>query len=494
MAKPLPDSLISIAISKMLGSPGSPYLLMNAVIHVGEEDIEATKVSRLTIETDYVNSFSDSILIYCHYPKGVLTNKIAPFKEDMTMSIIIGGMRENGSTIANDDYKEGTFGEDNERLDKLYKHGIVVEKTFRCYIDDKLDGVINVNDSTSATNPNEADLTDIVVVAFRLEEICVEQMRLLRTGLANTRFTRPMDLVKTLMVRHYQSLELDEDEKILGITVEDGHNPTPSWSLQVPDGLHLTDLPDHVQNVAGLYNDDLGFYIFDRHVYLWPLLSLTRHENTDKLLRIYLSPDPMVGIIEYTWRIPQDDPDVLEIFVAGDIDYKDGSVAKLHELGTHVNNIDSERLFSGSVVQKDNIASIKGDGVSGNYYKNDLISGREVYTNPRVTTNPYKISSELAITNGTYVTVMWRHSLPFSIYPSMAVELIYDYHGDIISLDATVLFAFSLVENEGESYVSRISSCNTVINLFVERRDNVLEKWIEEGSKGKSNVPEVNDM
>lgn len=481
MAKALDSSLLQMALDEILKENASPHFKLDSLLLVGGEELYPLKTTRFIIETDYVNKYYDSNLLYCIYPKGDIMNKIAPFKEDLNMRVRLMLLDSEGKVIRDKDYKKGTYPEGSDE-EMLAKDGILLDKVYRCYIDDHIPSSINTNDEANSNEAELTNLSEIETIIFRLEEVSIEIFRLMRTGVSSARITAPMDVVRSLLTAHVATPQVDDSELLTGPEVEDGYNTSKSWNVTIPDGLPLAELPDYVQNEqGGLYKDGLGFYITKNHMYIWPLYDVFRLDKAGKTLRIFLSPDKTSGILDRTWRIPEESKDTLELWISSDVDYKDESLGLIQKYGNLVTNVDAESMFEGRVKTIDNTAILRKGKAVARFLKASLLSGRVISGDPKITSNPYILSSHIAMSNGAYVTFQWNHSCPFLITPNMSVELIYDHEGHIRNVTGTVIAFTTLIDSDNDTAISAKYTANTFMTVFVDRHDHILEEWLYEG-------------
>lgn len=468
MAKQLSGSLLELALSEMANDGGSPYIRVYASLLAGGQMLYPIKTTRFVIESDYSTAYSDVLLVYMVFPKGDLMRKISPFVEDLNIELSVHLLNEDGTFM----YDES----DPDSSSELFK------RMYRAYIDDHIKSPININDDDVVMDEEMSNL-DLDIVIFKLEEVAVEQLRLMRCGISNSRMSAPMDVVRSLLVLHANSVELDEDELITGPDVEEGYNTSRSWAVRIPDGTPLLDMPDYVHNEqGGLYSDALGFYVTANHMFLWPLYKVNRIEEAKRVLRVFIAPDKASGIIERTWRTPPYSPDNLEVWSSGEIIYEDESMSIIQKYGNVVSNINPERLVDGVVKSEGNAAVIEKQNVpSSRFSKSTLLSGRKIYGPVQVSSNPYVIASKQARANGAVVTLQWQHSLHWLIVPGMAVEMVYDMNGEIRNVIGTLLSAITVMDNMSDGPVTTKFKSTTTLTLFVDRDDHLLEEWIING-------------
>lgn len=474
MGRPLEQSLMALAYSQVNNSPGSPYLQVYCQIKAGAILYNPLKITKVVLGMDFVRNCSDELYIYVAIPSGDVMRYISPFQDDLSITLRVVGLSSGNQELEDEKY---------------------LTRTFRAYLEDQVKSPIDSSNTLNQPNADMANLADIKIVSFRLEEIGVEQLRMIRTG-TTVRDGCPMIVADAMLRQYAKSIQLDDDEKITGPSVDEGYNTTSESTITIPDGTPLLDLPDLLQNeLGGIYKEALGFYIRNNHIHLWPLYKLDRQDTAKRVLRVYVAPDPRSNVVEHSWRVPPDSPEVVEIWVGGNIDVVDNTVAEMHQFGTAVRNVDPRRVMNGFSVADKNVLSVNASDNNMSFKGSSLITGRQIVRTTETTANPYLIMSRLAKSQGIEITVVWNHSLPTILIPGMAVELVYDYYGEIRTVYGTLLEALSSIDSLGTGLVTQRFQSTTALKVFVPREDFIYEAWVEdEGAIEASTLPERNNL
>lgn len=474
MGRPLENSLMALAFEQITNSPGSPYFAMTCQIKAGGLLYNPMKITRFVMGMDFVKNFSDELYIYVAIPRGDVIEHISPFQDDLSMEIRIMAASQ-GSQV----------GDEEEYLTRIY----------RAYLEDQVKSPIEMSNTEGEPNIDMTNIGTIDIVCFRLEEIGVEQMRLIRTGMV-VRDEYPMKVADALLRQYANSIQLEDEERILGPTIDEGFNKTKRTTITIPDGTPLLDVPDMMQNkMGGIYKEALGFYIRNNHIHLWPLYKLDREETAKRTLRIYVSPDPKSNVVEHSWRVPPDDPFMVEMWVGGNISVMDSSFNQLQEFGTGIRNVDPSRVLDGFRKADTNCMFLNFADNNMIFKATTLVNDRNVVNSTVVTTNPYLLTSKMAKMMGMEVTLTWHHSLPTKLVPGMRVELVYDYHGVIRVVEGNLLEALSSIDVLGAGLTTHRFQSLTMLKVFVSRNDFIYDDWVDgEAALEHSTVPPRNNL
>lgn len=471
MGVSLNQSQLKPAFEAIAANPGSPYLRINAIITAGGNLYRPMQVTRLVVNMDTINNYADETFIYLAIPSGDVMEYLSPYQDDIMIEVIIEQLTETAA---------------------VDPEGNSVSRKYKAYFDDQVKNPIESSNDVGQTSTEMANLSNIDVVVFRLEEQSVEQMKYKRTGVANIKNSVPVNAAVALLSNAAKSIQLDNSEKITGPSVDKGYNPLVRNTISIPDGTATMDVPDIIQNEnGGIYREALGFYIRNNHMYIWPLYKVNRWNTAKKFLRVYLAPDPKSSIVERTWMIPENAPDMLEVWCAGDISVDDESMASILANGTAIRQIDPQSVMEDFVSINDNTVSVSKSSNNIQFKDTELVSGRTIVNNgPRVS-NPYALSSKMAKNKGIKVVVMWNHSSHSLIHPGMAVELNYDYMGELRTVLGTLVESYTIIDMMGQGMVNHRWKSVTGLVLFIDRNDPNFTEWVNAGAPGATPQPNV---
>jgi len=455
-------------ISRIISAPGSPYVKLDVVIHCGGNDIVPRQVLRWDIGRDYPKAYMDSASVVVTLGAGTLMTLIAPFQDDIKLTINITPLNEEGKPITSE---------------KVESH------TYRAYLADDVPKTLDQHSNPSMQSQEVGDLTQLKDVAFALEEVAIEQLRKMAVGTI-PRFATPFSVMKTFFVRAKEQLRLGQDVMITDVDMVEPNNTTPRDHIVLRDGTPLLDLPDILQNEqGGIYSTCLGFYIQDRKIYAWPLYDFNRIKTARRVLQIFLSPTRQAIMIDRTW---EDHGREVAIFSAGISKVIDDSQGDLNRHGNAVRFTDAGKLL-------DNFGTVKGNklvvnrGEQNSEFATTVMGNGQNYAklaDNKVTSNVYLEASKIARRAGALMVVPWQRSKPSLLTPGMAVELFYDYKGQVRSIEGTLIGSYSSYQMEGQGPIARAYRCGTSIIVFVDRSDPDYVAYMQAGGTISPN-PEI---
>lgn len=461
MAVELVESALFEEVAKIAAAPGSPYHRFQMYLTCGGKNIPPLKYVRQDVECNYREAFSDDRTVVFYVGLGTLINYIAPFKDDITITTLTSPMDEFGYEVP----------------------GSSVEtRTYKAYLADDTESNIESSNNPILQDFETAERSSIRTVTFTLEEMAVSQLRMQSTGVMGE-IVPPYVVLETLMNRCVQALQVPVDEKILKVDLQAPSNQEPRAFVVVRDGTMLVDIPDLIQNEqGGIYSTGLGFYVQDRIVYFWPVYDVDRFDQAPRVLRIIVSPNRQAKLVDRTWY---EGERTLTILSAGMIQVVDDSMDHLNNDGNGVRYQTASALLDKPVSVANNkmtasrsqttsefVTTVRGDGMN-----NVKLSSAGA------TDNIFLESSKLAKRSIVPVVVTWQRSQPTKIIPGMPTEVIYDYNGEVSSINAVVLHALHSYENEGRGPIGDRMRATTVLTVGISRDSPEFAKFLKSGGQ-----------
>ena len=297
-----------------------------------------------------------------------------------------------------------------------------------------------------------------------LLERSVEKTRKVTVG-GFYRNIKPEEAIKSILNHATKDLEVEGEKAITTISLVEVNNKEKRDHINIPQGMPLLDVPNYIQNnCGGVYNADLNCYSVGDKIYVYPIYQTDRFEDEKKTLTVIRVAPNLMPQVERTFRL---DGDALFILGLSDALYKEISLAKKLSAGNGVRYADTRKFMNGFVETKDNKAYAKRKKVNSEFKSDDLKEQDTVYvSNQRISSNPFKERSKLAVRAGGTYTFQWQNSKPDLLYPSMPARVLYDEGGEVKELRGVILGVHTSVALIGKGMTASKHGTTTVINLF----------------------------
>lgn len=433
-------------VDAILRSPKDKHTwFYTAIILIGDKQFNVYKVINVDILRDYATDYADKTIIELALPTGTFLHEILPYKEDLKLLV---------TKVTQSTY-HGLPTEEPEKA-KVYRATLIQTES----------PTSAGTNHVAKAGKNSIDLMDISTVSFQLQEVVLEQLRLITFG-GVFRQMRPGDIVRGIFSRGEDFVKMDDENSIKGVTMVDPDNMEMQDHVVIPHDTKLIDIPDVIQNDrCGIYSAGLGFYLQDLMWHIWPLYNFKRFDRSAKTITIIMIPSNKLQGVESTYRTTANQ---IIIIVTGGSTHSDDSESKLLNRGNGVRFPDSRKMLEGfGEVNGNKVVANRGTngsqfvGVPRTSKLNHVPTGK-------MSENIYKETSNLASRAGSKMMANWQNSNPDLISPSQPVQVIIERNGLPIVMDACVIGSHTFVSSPESSVASRRHLTNTVLSLFVDK-------------------------
>lgn len=364
-----------------------------------------------------------------------------------------------------------------ENITAIVKRKPLMNKTFAINTDGDeeefiYDALFHVDESNSfpATDLNKRSRFDLdnayppVSIDIELLERAVEQLRKVTVG-GIFRNVAPEDYIKNTLANFTKDLTVDGEKAINTISMVEANNTDKRNHIVIPHGMPLLDVPNYVQNnCGGVYNADLNCFALEDKIYVYPIYQTDRFEKEKKNLTVIRVEKQSMSQVEVSYKI---DGDSLHILATSDASFKDISLAKKLNTGNGVRFTDSRKFLNGFVTTKDNKAFASRKDVNSEYLSEDLKEQNTVYVSEtRISSNPYKERSKLAVRDGGVYSFQWANSKPELIYPGMPARILYEENDEVKELRGLVLSLKTSVALIGSGVTAAKHGTVSALSLF----------------------------
>lgn len=417
-----------------------------ATIFAGEETIRPFKVVSVDIERDYLNNYTDFVLLDVRIPFGTYAKRLYPNLTQVEIELKCVDIGETNNAA---------------QLDKA----IQVERFSAVMLDTGNPIVENAIGNT--TSEEDLNRIEIMTVKFQLLNKALEQIRTLPVGGTYRNMTGE-DVVKAVLSRYSKLAQVDAGREVKGVTMVRASNQKKRDAIILPQHLPLVEVPHHVHYFCGgLYSSGLGYYLQDDYWYVYPVSDNTRFNDGDPTLTIINVPANRLPGLERTFR---KDGDNLVVLATGQTRFRDlHNVAQLNS-GNGVRFADATKMMDDFVVVKNNKAQAarakNNTEIVSDKRPNDI---NYVTTASRqINANPFVEYSQLAARQGSGFSLVWENADHTLIHPGMPTRVLY-LDGDEIKEARGVLQGAHLYASLRETGVTASRFVNIVtLSVFVK--------------------------
>jgi hypothetical protein len=434
-------------VQSVLGGGSKPVHQTWAVrIFAGGDTIIPFKIVSVDIDRDYLNNYTDFILVDVRVPLGTYAKRLYPHLANVEIEL-----------------KRVNIGETSDAAQ--LNDAVEVERYTAIMID--TGNPIIENGVGNTTSEEDLNRIEILTVKFQLLNKVLEQIRVIPVGGIRRNMTGE-DVVKSVLTQASQLADVDTSRKIKGVRMVPASNQQKRSAVILPHNLEMVNVPHHVHyHCGGLYNSGLGYYLQDDYWHVFPAFDNTRFNEGGTTLTIINLPPRRLPGVERTYR---KDGDNLVVLATGDSNFRDVSNTMQLNAGNGVRFADATSLLDSFAT----VANNKAQAARGR-------SNTEIITDKRpnginytptaarsINANPYVEYSALAARQGSGINLVWENADHTLLYPGMPVRVMYLDGAEIKELYGVLLGAHLYASLRDVGVTSERFVNNLTLSVFVK--------------------------
>lgn len=405
------------------------------------------KLLNIDIVEDYANAFASVVTVEFFLGLGTYAKDIYPNREELKATLI---------RVNNHDMSDQRF------------------ETFKAILLTDANPTVDEKELQTVSK-DVLDISSIVPVVLQLENVAIEQLRMISLG-GVYRQCSVKDVLRNSLTTAIDQIDVDDDFTINGVDVYTSANEEVYEQIVIPHGTMLSDIPDYLQKKQfGVFSTGLGHFFMRDYWFVYPLYDTTRFNDSGHTLNISLVPKSLMAAVDRTYRT---EGNTTMILCAGDRQTNNEVDKARSDKGEGTRFADASNLFTKWYdTESEENKAIANRG--GNVTEVTMEDGQEL-TNARmsstpITSNTFNAVSELAARKGTYFTCVWNYSNPDLLFPSQMARVKY-MDGEVLRMfEGSLIGVMHHTELLGGKFTSSTYATSTSMTFFVERDLDLLD-------------------
>lgn len=457
--------------------PKPVYFTWTAIIHVGEDEFEAIKLIDIDFKKDYVNNFSDEILLRLLIPYGLWGKVIYPNRTKLEITLIRKPIEE----VADVDKKD----EDIESI----------KYTAVPLVTDRLP--IPTGKEVNTLTMREMDMKSVFPVDFQLFDKSIERLRMVTVG-GIFRRTSAADVIKSVLATESAKVKIKTGKTFEGVDIVEPDNKEKREHVLVPYGTKIYDLADYAQfNIGGVYSTGINCYFHNKYWFVYPLFNTARLDKAKKTAVILKVPKNRYTGIERTYK---EDGDTLYILGTSDSDFTDDAGTNFLQDGNAVRFADSRRFLRDIIKKGNNKAIISRSKVNHEFsfkkheddVREDELQNSQL-SRARINSNPFSERSSMASKYGAFYIFHWENADPSLLFPGMMIKIHFLDKNVMKELHGVLLFAHSSVQMKNRGITSNRHICSVMLTIFANNPPGSVKAKPEDESDENGDIKETSE-
>lgn len=419
------------------------------IVNTTNTTITPLKVLNVDIERNYLDGYSDNIMLEVSLPTGLYSKQIYPYKNNIDVSLVLTPMMETGDQVDTSDAPQS--------------------ETYTATLLDTGSPAMEQNGFNAPTQYN-MDLTGQTTVHFQLVNKALDQMRMMDVGQV-FRGATVDDAIKTLLTNASQTTTVNGQRTVQGVTMQKSANTTARTHIVIPHGVKLVDAAKYIQKYAGgVYNGGMGCYLQGNQWHVYSAMDTTRFNTSQNTLTVINLPKNKYTNVERTYRVAGGQ---LVVLATGNVKFRDPSNAKQQNLGNGLRFSDATK-FMGNFAQLGDNKALASRGANNNEFiglKRPSGNNNVHRSDNPINANSLEEYSKLSRAMGSVIQMEWQHSSPLLITPGLPTQIMYLDEDSIQTINGVVVGAHHFMQMIGSNFSSAKYATSTVLSIFVQPAD-----------------------
>lgn len=443
---------LDFEIQRVLNSTFKPnFYSYTGQFKIGAKTYDVIKITDIDSHEDYEMNYGGVTMMRCVMLLGDYTTLVYPSKENLEF-ILKTELLTTTSYSPTDDENSVTTVTYNASL----------EPNARPFMSED-NNMENLDQATQ-------NLLDFVEVDIQLKPKLLDDVSKTSVG-GNLINITNADAVKTLITYYCAKLELDDDEKLLGVNIHPSAATDVKSQVVIPHGMMLSDLADYIQNRAGgIFNSGMAQYVHERNWYIYPPYDTSGFDDAKKKLVIVSVPAKRYPQVEKTYLTKNG---ITTILATGNKRIVSDKSRIQDNAGNGVMFADANQIVSGFAQASGNVAIAKRGQNNSEFLGEAKPNGKNnVRLLPQgITDNPYLATSRMARSQGHFYSFEWENADPEIIEPGLNVKIMFINNGDVKEVNGVLLKCHIQTKMNGKGLLAVGYRSFIVMVVFVRAED-----------------------
>lgn len=439
---------LDFEIRRVLDSNASPnFYTYSGYFKIGENVVDIVRITDIDEQADYEMNYGAVITIRVVMMLGDYTTQIYPAKG--TLEFVLKREKVNYRDYGRSDQEDSIT---------VTAYNVSLHPESRPFMSED-NNAENVSRETQ-------NLMNLVEVDLQLKPKLLDDVSKVTVGGHFTNTTNA-DLLRNLIMFYCNELELDDDEKLLGVNVHATASEQVRTSTVIDHGVQLADLADYVQlKAGGVFPAGMAQFVHDRVWYLYPPYDVTGFDEAMEKIVVISVPAKRYPQVEKTYLTENG---ITTILATGNKKIMSDKSQIQDNAGNGVMFADANQIVAGFSTDKNNMAVAKRSKNVSEFVGEQASNGKNnVRLSPEgITSNPFTATSRLARSQGHFYMFEWENADPDIIKPGLNVKIQYLNEGEVKSINGVLIKAHKQTKMNGQGLMATGYRNFAVLVVFV---------------------------
>lgn len=415
---------------------------------IGDKTVEVMRITDIDIVSDYELAYGPVIMIRVVLPLGNYTTDVFPFQSNLEFILKTEQVNPTSREVSDEE-------------------GSVDIRTYNVSLSTEARPFMSEDNNMENMAKAEQNLMGLVEIDLQLKPKLLDDLSKISVG-GHFLETTNSDLLQNLIMYYCIGLELNDDEKLLGVNIHPSASTVVHDSVAVKHGTSLSDLADYVQiNTGGVFPTGMAQFVHERIWHIYPPYDTTGFDDAKEKLVIISVPAKRYPQVEKTYLTQNG---ITTILATGNKKIITDKKQIQDNVGNGVMFTDANKMVAGFADAKGNIAVAKRSENNTEFVGEQSKTGKNnVRIAPEgITANPFVARSRIARSQGHFYMVEWENANADIIVPGMNVKIMYLNEGEVKSISGVLIKCHRQTKMNGTGMMATGYRTFCVLVVFVK--------------------------
>lgn len=418
---------------------------------IGEEVLDVIKILSIDEPADYELEYAAPMMLTVVLPLGDFSNKIFP--EHGNLEFILKTEMTNPDTnVSSPD------------------EGSILVRTYNVSLDPKLRPYAAEDNGSETLSGDIQNLVGLVEIDIQLKPKLLDDISKVTVG-GHFINTTNADCLTNLITYYCAQLDLDDDDKLIGVNMSGEPSQIVKKSIQIDHGLPLSDLADFLQKKAGgIYPTGMAQFVHERIWHIFPPYDTSGFDAAQEKLVVISIPAKRYPHLNKTYLTENG---ITTILATGDKRIISDKQQIRDNAGNGTMFTDASQIVNGFSTEKGNTAVIKR-AVNNNEFlgeASDTGKNNVRMSTERITDNPFLARTRLARSQGHFWMFEWQNADPGIIKPALNVKIMFLNEGEVCEISGVLVKCHRQTRLNGKGLMATGFRTSCVLVVFVKSSD-----------------------
>jgi hypothetical protein len=439
---------LDFEVRRVLDSNFSPNLYgYTGQFKIGDKVIDVLRITDLDEESDYEMNYGAVMTCRVVMPLGDYTTQIFPAKGNLEFIL----------KTENVNYKT---------LEPSDQEGSIIVRVYNVSLHPEARPFMSEDNNMENSSREVQNLMSLVEVDLQLKPKLLDDISKVTVG-GNFLETSNADLLRNLLKFYCNDMELDDDQKLIGVNLHSTASEKVHDTVVVDHGTNLCDLADYLQvKAGGVFPAGMAQFVHNRVWYLYPPYDTSGFDEAQRKIVIISVPAKRYPQVEKTFL---EENGIVTILATGNKKIISDKNQIQDNAGNGVMFADANQMVSGFSTVKGNTAVAKRGQNNSEFVGESAKTGKNnVKMAPEgITSNPFVSTSRLARSQGHFFMVEWENADPELIEPGINVKIMYLNEGEVKSITGVLVKCHRQTKMNGQGMLATGYRTFCVLVVFV---------------------------